>query len=171
MQLMQFFINRGTQLVCLRLKTRSATDTLEAVISGRNWYNFLTAGRNSYFPPVQEAITLNSSPRVSARWILTRKMNNISWRKQTLELQSTASYFGLQTPSFDSRKRSRPLLSTYSNHFISIIIRSCTKYKIIPYGRVRREKLSSDSWFSPFISHSGEWINWMNFLWFFSVPA
>jgi len=32
------------------LKTRDATDTLEAVTLGRNWYNFLTAGRNSYFP-------------------------------------------------------------------------------------------------------------------------
>jgi len=32
------------------LKTRNATDTLEAVNLGRNWYNFLTAGRNTYFP-------------------------------------------------------------------------------------------------------------------------
>ena len=50
MQLMPFFTNRGTQLVCLGLKTRDATDTLEAVTLGRKWYNFLTAGRNSYLP-------------------------------------------------------------------------------------------------------------------------
>ena len=50
MQLMQILTNRGTQLVCLGLKTRDATDTLEAVTLGRNLYNFLTAGLNSYFP-------------------------------------------------------------------------------------------------------------------------
>jgi hypothetical protein len=50
MQLMRFLSNRGTQLVCLGLKTRYATDTLEAVTLGCNWYTFLTAGRNSYFP-------------------------------------------------------------------------------------------------------------------------
>jgi len=32
------------------LTSRDATDTREADTLGRNWYNFLTAGRNSYFP-------------------------------------------------------------------------------------------------------------------------
>jgi hypothetical protein len=50
MQLTHFLSNRGTQLVHLGLKTRDATHTLEAVTLGRNWYNFLIAGRNSYFP-------------------------------------------------------------------------------------------------------------------------
>jgi len=36
MHLMQFLTNRGTQLVCLGLKTRDATDTLGAVTLGRN---------------------------------------------------------------------------------------------------------------------------------------
>ena len=93
-------------------------------------------------------------------------MDDTSWRKQAPELQSTASYFGLQTPSFDSRKRSRPLLPKYSNHFISIVIRFCTKHKIIRYGWGRRQPLSSGSWFSPFRFHPGDWINWMIFLWF-----
>ena len=39
MQTMQFLTNRGTQLVMFGVDN-----------SGRNWYNFLTAGRNSYFP-------------------------------------------------------------------------------------------------------------------------
>lgn len=97
-------------------------------------------------------------------------MENISWRKQTSELQNTASYFGLQTPSFDSRNRSRPLLSKHSNCSIGIVIRSCKKHKIIPYGRSRRERLSSHSWFSQFTFHSLDWINRMKFLWFLFSP-
>jgi len=50
MHLMHFLTNRGTQLVCVGLKSRDTTDTLEAVTLGRKLYNFLTAGRNSYFP-------------------------------------------------------------------------------------------------------------------------
>ena len=61
MHLMQFLTNRGTQLVCLVLKTRDATDTLEAVTLGRNWYNFLTAGRNSYFPLSYASLTMIES--------------------------------------------------------------------------------------------------------------
>ena len=40
----------GTQLIHLKRSPWDATDTLEAVTLGRNWYNFLAAGRNSYFP-------------------------------------------------------------------------------------------------------------------------
>ena len=36
--------------MCLGLTTRDATDAREADTLGRSWYNFLTAGRNSYFP-------------------------------------------------------------------------------------------------------------------------
>jgi len=54
-------LTAGRNSSCLGLKTRDATDsipfyqwdatdTLEAVTFGCNWYNFLTAGRNSYFP-------------------------------------------------------------------------------------------------------------------------
>jgi len=72
-QLTQFLTNRGTQLVMLGVDNSGrnwytwsghlwtqlihvkrtpldATDTREADTFGRNWYNLLTAGRNSYFP-------------------------------------------------------------------------------------------------------------------------
>jgi len=48
---MEFLTNRGTQLIHLKWSPWDATDTLEAVTLGRKWYNFLTAGRNSYIPP------------------------------------------------------------------------------------------------------------------------
>jgi hypothetical protein len=39
------------QLICVQKQTPwDATDTREADTFGRNWYNFLTAGCNSYFP-------------------------------------------------------------------------------------------------------------------------
>ena len=61
---MQFLTNRGTQLVCLGLKTRDATDTLEAVTLGRNWY-ILTAGRNSYFPILHHCHNRNKQSPLS----------------------------------------------------------------------------------------------------------
>jgi hypothetical protein len=43
-------LTAGHNSSCLGLTSRDATDTREADALGRNWYNFLTAGRNSYFP-------------------------------------------------------------------------------------------------------------------------
>ena len=50
MELVQFLTNRGTELVMFGVDN-----------SGRNWYNFLTAGRNPYFPVATNRISGNKN--------------------------------------------------------------------------------------------------------------
>ena len=59
MQLIQFFTNRGTQLVCLGLKTRDVTDTLEAVTLGL--IHFLDRGTQLVLPHSTLSVPLGAT--------------------------------------------------------------------------------------------------------------
>jgi hypothetical protein len=58
-------LTAGCNSSCLGLTTRDATDTREADTLGRNWYNFFTAGRSSYFPDYHFCVWLYFTSHVS----------------------------------------------------------------------------------------------------------